>query len=200
MSDQPEALRLADALESDGTECVCSARSAYDCACDAMWASDCARPAATELRRQHAEIERLTKCLHYEQHLATRIGTHGTGCHAWGPSHYECLLRECERLREYADTLVRERNAAWAESAELRTEVETLRVFAGRVLLAHREHLTDVDGGDVERWALDAGLLERRTVTEPCGDACDCAPYLPTSCFFVTDSGRAAIDPAMEAK
>lgn len=70
----------------------------------ALWLADEIDPydpvLATELRRQHAVIERLTKCLHYEQHLATRIRTHGTGCHAWGPSHYECLLRELARPEE----------------------------------------------------------------------------------------------------
>jgi hypothetical protein len=40
------------------------------------------------------EIERLTKALHYEQHLRTRVGTHGPGCYKWGPAHYECALRK----------------------------------------------------------------------------------------------------------
>jgi hypothetical protein len=46
------------------------------------------------------EVERLNKALTWEQNRAERIGTHGPGCHTWGPAHYECLLRVNAKLVE----------------------------------------------------------------------------------------------------
>ena len=46
------------------------------------------------------EIERLRKQLHYQEHRDGRVGTHDSVCYAYGSSHYECALREIERLQE----------------------------------------------------------------------------------------------------
>ena len=54
------------------------------------------------------EIERLNKALTWEQNRSERIGTHGPGCHTWGPSHYECLLRVNAELVEALKELVYE--------------------------------------------------------------------------------------------
>jgi len=57
------------------------------------------------LTAQLAEVERNLK---YEQHRAGRIGTHGPGCHTWGPAHYECALAQlAERDRELREERMR---------------------------------------------------------------------------------------------
>lgn len=83
---QPDALRLADALETlDKNELT------------KLWKRDGDPLVVAMLRTQHAEIERLTACLKWEQNRAERIGTHGPGCEKWGPAHFECAVRAIER-------------------------------------------------------------------------------------------------------
>ena len=42
----------------------------------------------------------LKKHLIYQEHRHGRIGTHDPICYEYGPRHYECALREIERLRD----------------------------------------------------------------------------------------------------
>jgi hypothetical protein len=91
MNEQPKALLLAETLEADATSGDMGRKPDPKCH---------KRKAAAELRRLQAEVERLNKALTWEQNRAERIGTHGPGCHTWGPAHYECLLRANAELVE----------------------------------------------------------------------------------------------------
>ena len=57
--------------------------------------------------------------------------------------------------------------------------------FGKRVLAIHREDFNDVDGGTLQDIAEECGLLERITVTKPCGENCECAQYgdFPQECL-----------------
>jgi len=55
--------------------------------------------AIAEIEKLRAENARLTEAIRWEENRAERIGTHDTDCWKWGPSHYECALREIKRLK-----------------------------------------------------------------------------------------------------
>jgi hypothetical protein len=58
-----------------------------------------------KLAASQAEIERLRKALVYEENRFNRVGTHGPDCYQWGPSHYECAMREITLLTEQLQTV-----------------------------------------------------------------------------------------------
>jgi hypothetical protein len=94
-----EAERLAEELEN-----LQATGWGGDCFSLTEYSEQQANLAAAELRRLVSfnnqlmdEVARLNKAMTWEQNRSERIGTHGPGCHTWGPSHYECLLREFQK-------------------------------------------------------------------------------------------------------
>ena len=70
---------------------------------------------ADEIERLQKENEllqkELKKHLSYQDHRHGRIGTHDPICCEYGPRHYECALREIERLRGALEDIAKEQFA-----------------------------------------------------------------------------------------
>lgn len=74
---------------------------------------------------------------------------------------------------------------------------DKLAAFGAAVLKSHRNdgEPGDVDGGALQELAEKHGLLEQRTVNEPCREGCSCAVYgdFPSTCFFIPDDVAAVL-------
>lgn len=78
MTPKLTALQIADALEKNGEGCTCCAYASFECCCKAVWGSDYTQEAADELRRLHAENERLRKTLKNLLYIPEYDGTKET--------------------------------------------------------------------------------------------------------------------------
>jgi hypothetical protein len=73
------------------------------------------------------EIDRLNKALTWEQNRSDRIGTHGPGCHTWGPAHYECLLRVNAELVAALEQILEEPKNTMSDGKALKEIVRVAR-------------------------------------------------------------------------
>jgi len=69
--------------------------------------------------------------------------------------------------------------------------------FGALMMQEHRGpsgEIGDIDGFTAQERAVACGILEPRTVTEPCGESCECVGAFPTECFFLAAGMRDGID------
>lgn len=147
-------------------DCMCAARSSDECGCEAMWPDQFTDRAANE-------IERLEAALRWEQHRADRIGTHWPDCHLAGQMHYECLLREYERLTAELATSKKQIGSYKTLTHALEKQVSNYRNVSGRYQEAIKTMQSERDANAIltdeltesrdlaEHWAI---LAEQRRV------------------------------------
>lgn len=106
-------------------------------------------------------------------------------------------LAQAEREKDDAEKHAAEVSNANFELESKVAAAEKATRFAGLVLAQHRNdgYPGDVDGDDLQRFALESGMIEERLVESSCGSECSCADVgeFPTTCYFNTEAGKAAI-------
>jgi DNA repair exonuclease SbcCD ATPase subunit len=70
--------------------------------------------------------------------MTDRQSTHGHFCWGWGQKHYECAVREIERLREQLRLATVDQATAEAEANDARAEIEAMRAGVERLTLEMR--------------------------------------------------------------
>jgi hypothetical protein len=77
-----------------------------------------------------------------------------------------------------------------AKVVGLEAELTKLKAFALWALAGYRgDELGDIDGGDLQDKAEALGLLVGVTVTEPCGEGCNCMDWddFPQTCYRIPE-------------
>lgn len=97
-------------------------------------------------------------------------------------------LAQAEREKDDAEKHAAEVSNANFELESKVAAAEKATRFAGLVLAQHRNdgYPGDVDGDDLQRFALESGMIEERLVESSCGSECSCADVgeFPTTCYF----------------
>jgi hypothetical protein len=79
-----------------------------------------------------------------------------------------------------------------AVTDETTAAADPLKTLVKRLLGVWRD-ACDVDGGDLQQWLHEAGVLAEVTMPEPCGEACACADGgadFPTTCYRIAEEYR----------
>ncbi|MGE5650914.1 MAG: hypothetical protein ACM34A_12025 [Bacillota bacterium] len=137
-------------------------------------------------RAAYAELEAKCKA-QAERHVLTDAEIK----HIW-----DCHVGQPNEKYPLTDADIFHFARALLSSAQVEAK-EGWKLFGAKVLECAREGMGEVDGGCIQDWAVEAGLLVAHQETEPCGEGCRCAEYgidFPWECFRYSDEAKATID------